>query len=86
MYVGLTPREFYGITPREFRLNMENVMDVDNRRYGVLCATVANCSGAKKKDGNPFEAADFFSQKAQVKKQSPKQIVNTLIGAFGVDE
>lgn len=86
MYVGLTPKEFYGITPREFRLMMDNVMEVDNRRFGIVCATIANCAGAKKKDGELFTAGDFFGLQSRVKRQTPKAILNTLISAFGVDE
>ena len=82
-YLNLKPKDFYGITPREFNLMMDTAMELDNKRFGILCATVANCSGAKKKDGTAFSIDDFFYTKDRVVKQSPGTIKNILTASFG---
>jgi hypothetical protein len=62
---------------------MDTAMELDNKRFGILCATVANCSGAKKKDGKAFSIDDFFYTKDRVVKQSPGTIKNILTASFG---
>jgi hypothetical protein len=82
-FLGLRPKEFYGVTPREFHLMMSVTGSVDNQRAGMICATVANCSGSKRTGGGAFKIEDFFTIKPKVVKQSTETIKNTLRAAFG---
>jgi hypothetical protein len=83
-FLGLSPREFYGITPREFHLMIDVALNQKNHRAGMICATVANCSGAKKAGGGAFKVEDFFYVKSKVpEKQDTKTIENIMHSAFG---
>lgn len=83
-FLGLRPKEFYGVTPREFHLMIDVAGAADNQRAGMVCATVANCSGAKKAGGGAFKVSDFFYMKPKVPvKQDTKTIENIMHSAFG---
>jgi hypothetical protein len=82
-YVKLKPKDFYGITPREFHLMLDVAGTVGNQRAGMICATVANCSGAKKAGGGAFKVDDFFYIKPKVVKESVDTIKNKMRAAFG---
>jgi hypothetical protein len=82
-FLGLRPKEFYGVTPREFHLMIDVAGATDNQRAGMVCATVANCSGAKKPSGGPFKIDDFFNIKKKVVRESPETIKNKMRAAFG---
>lgn len=81
-YLHFTPKEFYAITPQEFIDMIEMWGEQDNHNTALICSVIANCSGAKKANNRPFEIDDFMPNR-KPKVQTPEQMKNILMGAFG---
>ena len=80
--VGLQPNELYALTPREFSLILDNYGELENRRAGMICATIMNSVGGKK-SGEPFKISDFISDSKEPQIMSDEEIKRALQGAFG---
>jgi hypothetical protein len=78
---GLTPAEFWDLTPAEFRTYIQirdewriKEMEIENQRFGQICATFANVFRNKKEKSSPYVSSDFLS----MRKQEPEQKANRL--------
>ena len=78
----LSPSELYALTPREFTLILDGYGELENRRAGMICATIMNSVGGKK-GGGAFKISDFISSKTEPQIMSDEEIKNTLQQAFG---
>jgi hypothetical protein len=80
--IHFTPKDFYAITPQEFIKIYELWNDNENRNTALICATVCNASGATKTGGIRFTVDDFLPM-SKPNVQTPEQMKNILMGAFG---
>ena len=80
--VRLSPSELYALTPREFSLILDNFDELENKRAGMICATIMNSVGGKK-NGEPFKITDFISDSREPRIMSNQEIKSALISAFG---
>jgi hypothetical protein len=80
--VGLQPHELYALTPREFSLILDNYGELENRRAGMICATIMNSVGGKR-SGEPFKISDFVQDSREPKIMSDGEIKRALQSAFG---
>jgi hypothetical protein len=78
----LTPKDFYALTPQEFIKLVEFWNEQDNRNTALICATICNAMGATKTGNIQFTVEDFLP-KTKSKSQTPEQMKNILMGAFG---
>lgn len=90
--IGISVQEFWELTPREFDMLFDRCLDVEermNRRFGQLCAVVANIVRDAKLKPEPYTIDDFapkrIAQTRQVVEQkfSPDSLVALLKSAWG---